>query len=146
MSSLTDLIPGADLVKLGMSIIDKIIPDPAAKAKAQLDLLNAEREGRMEETKLQMSAIMAEAQSEDKWTSRARPSFLYVVYVLILAGIPMGILYAVSPSTAQNVADGFNAWLSAIPDRIVDLFQWVMLGYITSRGVEKGISMVKGAK
>jgi hypothetical protein len=71
------------------------------------------------------------------------PSFLYVVYVLLLAGIPMGVLYAFSPDARSNVADGFNAWLDAIPDRVYDLFQWVMLGYITSRGVEKGVSLVK---
>jgi hypothetical protein len=31
-----------------------------------------------------MAAVLAEAESPDPWTSRARPSFLYVMYVLLL--------------------------------------------------------------
>jgi hypothetical protein len=142
MASLTDLIPGASILELGLKIINNIT-DPEAKAKAQAALITAERDGNLRELQVQLSAILAEAQSSDKWTSRARPSFLYVVYTLLLAGLPMGVLYAISPDIASNVADGFNAWLRAIPDRVYDLFQWVMLGYITSRGVEKGVSLVK---
>ena len=37
-----------------------------------------------------MSAIVAEANSSDPWTSRARPSFLYLIYVLLLFAVPMG--------------------------------------------------------
>jgi len=85
---------------------------------------------------------LAEANSTDKWTSRARPSFLYVVYILMLASLPMGVLYAISPDTATHVTTGFNAWLKGIPEPIVNLFQWVMLGYIGGRTYEK----VKGAE
>lgn len=138
---MTDLIPGGSIIELGLQIIKQIIPDPVQQAKAQLDLINAEREGKLSEAKVNLSAILAEAQSGDKWTSRARPSFLYVVYILLLAGLPMGVLYAVSPETAASISTGFNAWLKSIPDRVYDLFQWVMLGYITSRGIEK----VRGA-
>lgn len=134
---ITDLIPGGSLIQLGMSIIDKIIPDPAAKAKAQLDLLEADRKGELEASKVQLSVILAEANSSDPWTSRARPSFLYVVYILILASLPMGILAAFSPDVAARIADGMKMWLAAIPDQIIELFKWVMLGYIASRGVEK---------
>lgn len=134
---LGDLVPGKALVQVGMEIINKLIPDPEAQAKAKLDLIKQEQEGKFEETKLQLSAILAEAQSTDKWTSRARPSFLYVVYVLILSALPMGVVYAVSPETAGNIAEGFKQWLSAIPDQIVELFKWVMLGYIGGRSFEK---------
>ena len=37
----------------------------------------------------QMQAIVAEAQSADPRTSRARPSFLYVMYALLIWSIPM---------------------------------------------------------
>lgn len=135
--NLTDLIPGKALFDLGTSLINKLIPDPTAKAQAQLELLKLQQSGALEEEKTQLSAIIAEAQSSDKWTSRARPSFLYVVYILLLASIPMGIVYAVSPTTAGAITDGFKAWLGAIPEPIVSLFQWVMLGYIGGRSFEK---------
>ena len=44
-----------------------------------------------------MQAIVAEAQSTDPWTSRARPSFLYMMYALILWAIPMGLIAAADP-------------------------------------------------
>ena len=129
------------IVEIGARLIDKLIPDPAAKAKAQLELIEMQQRGELEELKTRMSAILAEAQSSDPWTSRARPSFLYVVYLLILFAIPMGFLSAISAETAQAVAAGFGDWLKAIPDSVVDLFQWVMLGYVGGRSWEK----IKGA-
>lgn len=129
------------IVEIGARLIDKLIPDPAAKAKAQIELIEMQQRGELEELKTRMSAILAEAQSSDPWTSRARPSFLYVVYLLILFAIPMGFLSAISAETAQAVATGFGVWLKAIPDSVVDLFQWVMLGYVGGRSWEK----VKGA-
>ena len=82
------------ILELGGKLIDKLIPDPAAKAKAQFDLLQLQQQGEFKDEENRFSAIIAEAKSEDKWTSRARPSFLYVVYVLLLASLPMGLLSA----------------------------------------------------
>lgn len=130
------------ILELGGKLIDKLIPDPAAKAKAQFDLLQLQQQGEFKDEENRFSAIIAEAKSEDKWTSRARPSFLYVVYVLLLASLPMGLLSAVSPDTAIAIATGMRAWLEAIPSSIVELFQWVMLGYIGGRSFEK----VKGTQ
>lgn len=136
--NVTDLIPGADLVKLGLGIIDKIIPDPNAKAQAQLALLQQEQAGQLEEVKTQISAIVAEANSPDPWTSRARPSFLYCIYVMILMGIPMGFLAAFRPDLATAVAHGMQAWLAAIPDSLWTLFGVGYLGYTGARMWEKG--------
>lgn len=136
-----DLNPFTPLIEIGGRIIDKLIPDPEAKARAQLELIRLQQEGAFKEIEVRMSAIIAEANSVDPWTSRARPSFLYVVYVMLLFSLPMGLVAAISPDTAAAVAEGMKAWLSAIPDSIAELFQWVMLGYVGARSVEK----VKGA-
>ncbi len=136
-----DLNPFTPLIEIGGLIIDKLIPDPEAKARAQLELIRLQQEGAFKEIEVRMSAIIAEANSVDPWTSRARPSFLYVVYVMLLFSLPMGLVAAISPDTAAAVAEGMKAWLSAIPDSIAELFQWVMLGYVGARSVEK----VKGA-
>ena len=76
------------------SIIDKIIPDKEARAKAKLELLALEGSQELKAIEARMSAIVAEAQSADPWTSRARPSFLYVMYAMILFALPMGVLSA----------------------------------------------------
>ena len=76
-------------------LIDKIIPDPKARDEAKLKLLELQGSQEMDLMKTQISAIVAEAQSTDPWTSRARPSFLYVMYTLLLWAIPMGLIGAV---------------------------------------------------
>ena len=84
---------------------------------------------------------MGEARSADPWTSRARPSFLYVVYVLLLWSIPMGILTVFRPDAATAFTSGFNAWMLAIPEPVLTLFGVVMTGYVAGRSWEK----VRGA-
>ena len=84
------------------SIIDKVIPDKAARDKAKLDLLELQGTQEMQQIQTQLSAIVAEANSRDPWTSRARPSFLYVMYVMILWALPMGVLSAFRPDTARD--------------------------------------------
>src|SRR5882672_6394159 len=87
-------------------IIDRAIPDPAQAAAAKLEILKEENQQALRLVQSDLSAVMAEAQSPDKWTSRARPSFLYVIYVMILLSVPMGVVYAVHPAVAGAVAAG----------------------------------------
>ena len=132
-----DPITIGSIFTIGGKIIDKLFPDPEQKAKAQLELLAMQQSGELEGVMVQLSAIIAEAQSADPWTSRARPSFLYVVYILLLAAIPMGVLTVFNPGAALDLTTGFKAWLGAIPDSILTLFGTVMTGYVIGRSWEK---------
>ena len=122
-------------------LIDKIIPDPRARDAAKLELLKMQGSQEMDAIKTQMTAIVAEAQSTDPWTSRARPSFLYVMYAMILWAIPMGLIAAVRPDMARGIADGMNAYLNGIPEPMWALFGTGYLGYTAARswGKAKGI-------
>ena len=122
-------------------LIDKIIPDPEARDRAKLELLKLEGSQEMDAIKTQMTAIVAEANSADPWTSRARPSFLYVMYALLLWAIPMGLIAAARPDMAKGVADGMNAYLAGIPEPLYALFGTGYLGYTAARawGKAKGI-------
>src|SRR3546814_5698330 len=88
-----------------------------------------------------MTAIVAEANSADPWTSRARPSFLYVMYALLLWAIPMGLIAAARPDMAKGIADGMNAYLAGIPEPLYALFGTGYLGYTAARawGKAKGV-------
>lgn len=121
-------------------LIDKIIPDPEARDRAKLELLKLQGSQDMDTLKNQMAAIVAEAQSADPWTSRARPSFLYVMYAMILWALPMGLIAAVNPAMAQGIAAGMNAYLSGIPESLWALFGTGYLGYTVARqwGKAKG--------
>ena len=118
-------------------LIDKIIPDPEARDRAKLELLKLEGSQEMEAIRTRMTAIVAEANSADPWTSRARPSFLYVVYILLLWSIPMGVLTVFKPDAAATFTQGFGTWLKAIPEEILTLFGVVMTGYVVGRSWEK---------
>jgi hypothetical protein len=132
-----DPITLGGLFSIGGKLIDKLFPDPTDKARAQLELLRLQQSGELEEVKVQLSAIMAEAQSADPWTSRARPSFLYVVYVLLLWSIPMGLLTVFAPEAADKFTMGFGKWMAALPEPILTLFGVVMTGYVAGRSWEK---------
>ncbi len=123
--------------------INKIWPDPAAKASAEATIIKAQTEAALAQLQISLSAILAEAQSTDKWTSRARPSFLYVIYILILAGIPMGVLWAFEPSYADRIATGLQRWLAAIPDGLWATFGLGYSGYAVARSVEKSRGVAK---
>ena len=113
------------------------IPDPTARETARAEMLKQERAHELELLSVQMSAIVAEAQSEDPWTSRARPSFLYVCYILILSSLPMGVLFWVDPASAKAVADGFTTWLQGIPTELYTLMGAGDLGYTGARSFDK---------
>lgn len=78
-----------DIINVGMKILDKVIPDPTAKAEAQAKLLELQQQGRLAE----LQADTAEAQEltkrqqadmlSDSWLSKnIRPMTL----IAILAG------------------------------------------------------------
>ncbi len=123
------------------SLIDKIIPDPKARDAAKLELLKQQGSMEMDAIRTQLSAIIAEAQATDPWTSRARPSFLYVMYLMLLWAIPMGLLSAFRPEAASNIATGMNAYLNGLPEPLYALFGTGYLGYTAARqwGKVKGV-------
>jgi hypothetical protein len=121
-------------------LLDKIIPDPEARDRAKLELLKLESTRDLQAVETQLKAIVAEANSQDPWTSRARPSFLYVMYALLLWSIPMGLIAAVNPGMAQGIARGMTAYLAGIPEELYALFGTGYLGYTAARawGKAKG--------
>ena len=123
-------------------LLDKIIPDPQARDKAKLELLKLQGDQEMANITAQMQAIVAEANSSDPWTSRARPSFLYAMYALILWAIPMGLIAAADPQIAKGIGEGMTAYLRGIPEELYALFGTGYLGYTAARTWGK----VKGAE
>ncbi len=123
----------AALISPIASIIDKVIPDPAQRDRAKLQLLEMQGTQEMQLLQTQLSAIVAEANSNDPWTSRARPSFLYMMYVIILWSVPMGIIGAFDPEGAQAIAQGMTSYLASLPEPLYALFGTGYLGYTAAR-------------
>ncbi len=122
-------------------LLDKIIPDPLARDRAKLELLKMQGDQEMATIAVQLQTMVADAQGSDPWTSRARPSFLYMMYTLILWSIPMGLIAAADPRMAHGIASGMTAYLRGIPEELYALFGTGYLGYTAARtwGKVKGV-------
>lgn len=135
MSPVGAIVAGVATPLFGL--IDKLFTSDDERAQAKLKLIALEQAGELEQLRVQLSAILAEAQSDDKWTSRARPSFLYVMYAVIglcfLAGI-MGVWW---PGEMQQVAQNVRYMLAAIPEPMWWVFGVGYTGYTAGRSVDK---------
>jgi len=126
-----------EILDIGKTVLDKFIPDANVREEAKKALTQAALDGELKPLELRMSAILAEAKSADPWTSRARPTFLYVIYLMILFSVPMGILSVFDAGAAEQVGRGAQTWLGAIPGDLWALFGAGYLGYAASRTVDK---------
>lgn len=125
-------------------VIDKLIPDPAAKAKAQLELAVMQQNGELKELETRMSAILAEANSADPWTSRARPSFMYVFYfIIIMMTVVLPIVGIFNPEAMMQFYAHSKAGFDAIPDELWWCFTAGYLGYSGARTLEKRKGITK---
>lgn len=135
MDPITSVVSGVAGPLFGL--IDNLFTSDEERLEAKRKLLEMDQAGKLDTLKTTLSAILAEAQSNDPWTSRARPTFLYVIYLCILTAIPMGVLFAFQPTAANAIAVGFGAWLNAIPESMWALFGAGYLGYSGARTWEK---------
>ena len=127
----------AAVSNLGETVVKTIWPNPTDAANAQATIIKAQVDSVVQQLQASQAVMLAEEQSQDPWTSRARPSFLYVIYLLILFSLPMGVLFAFKPDVANGVIAGFHNWLSAIPDQFIQLFGIGYLGYTGARSFDK---------
>jgi len=106
-------------------------PIDAAKA-AELAVQVQELESKVELARV--SIMVAEASSADPWTSRARPAFMWVFYLVVISLVLIAPLVGVffPPQMNQfyvNVAAGFKA----IPEAMWATFTVGYLGYVGAR-------------
>ena len=118
------------LVDVGMKVLDKFIPDPEAKAKAQKELLQMQQEGRLAELNadnIEAQEITKRQQADmgsDSWLSKnIRPLSLIALFFAY-------IIFAVMSAFGINTNDNYTMLLG----------QWGQLAfgfYFGSRGLEK---------
>lgn len=82
------MLPIAALLDVGMKVLDKFVPDPEAKAKAQAELLKMQQEGRLAELNAdnienqEISNRWTSDMSSDSWLSKnVRPMTLVALLV-----------------------------------------------------------------
>jgi len=88
-----------DIINVGMKLVDKLIPDPAAKAQAQLELAKLAQDGKLADIQADINEaqeLTKRAQADmasDSWLSKnIRPMTLifilvfYVIFAMMSAG------------------------------------------------------------
>ncbi|MBC6439179.1 MAG: hypothetical protein GDA49_01925 [Rhodospirillales bacterium] len=65
------------------NLIDDLFTSDEERAAAKQRLLELQQKGGFAKAEQQLSVILAEAQSQDPWTSRARPTLFYLMYSVI---------------------------------------------------------------
>jgi hypothetical protein len=137
------LAEALSLAPVFVKLLDKLIPDPQAREQAKLALMQEENRQLLEELRLQLSVILAEAQSPDPWTSRARPTFLYLIYSIISIEVIGSIIGIWFPDQVFQAAKNLKDLLSAIPSDLWWLFGAGYLGYTGARSFEKSRGVAK---
>lgn len=128
---------------MAKTLIDRLVPDPAANAAAQLELMKLDQSGQLTDLQIRMSAILAEANSADPWTSRARPTFMYLFYVVIMFMVMvMPFVGLWFPEKMELFYLYVGKGFAAIPDTLWGTFTVGFLGYSASKTVEN----VKGVR
>lgn len=113
-----------------------------ANKAAELALKAQEMETTIETTRL--SVMVAEASSADKWTSRARPMFMYVFYSLVICLVIIAPFVGVFfPVQMQQFYANVGAGFKAIPDIMWETFGVGYLGYSAARSWDKNKSGCK---
>ena len=125
------------VTKLATDLIDTLFETEAEKAEAKAKLIKLEQAGKLKAAQTQLSAIIAEAKSADPWTSRARPSFLYLIYAVIALCFLGGILGIWWPENVMQAANTIKALLAAVPESLWALFGAGYLGYTGARSWDK---------
>lgn len=110
-------------------IIDRFVQTPDEKAKALLELRALE----VRETEIIVSsasaAVQKEAESPDPWVRRARPTFLYIMYAVLVWNFML--LPVVQLLTTQPLSP------ITLPDDLYYLFGAGYLGYVGARSWDK---------
>ena len=124
------MFPLTALFDVGMKVLDKFIPDPEAKAKAQKELLQMQQEGKLAELNadnIEAQEITKRQQADmgsDSWLSKnIRPLSLIALFFAY-------IIFAVMSAFGINTNDNYTMLLG----------QWGQLAfgfYFGSRGLEK---------
>ena len=133
------MFPLTAIVDVGMKILDKFIPDPEAKAKAQQELLKMQQEGKLADLQADMneqnniSERWKSDMSSDSWLSKnIRPMAL----IAILGGY---FVFAMMSAFGLNANESYVTLLG----------NWGMLvfgAYFGSRTLEKVTEIRNKAK
>lgn len=123
------------LLELGKTLFDRFIPDPAEKAKAEMELIRMAADGELKQVIAQLEINAKEAAHPSLWVAGGRPYFLWI------GGTGFGYAVILQPLLAWIAA--IKGWPAPpLPD--VDLLWVVVSGLLGISGL-RSVEKIKGA-
>ena len=123
------------LISPVLGIVEKLIPDPEAQAKAKIELMSLAQAGELKELEAAMSTITAEAKS-DHWIVAAWRPITMLTFVAIIANNYLLFPYL---SLFWDAAP-----LLELPESLWELLKIGLGGYVVGRSVEKATEAYRG--
>ena len=133
------MIPLAAIMSIGEKVLDKVLPDPEAKAKALAELTKIQNEGKLAELNAdnienqELTTRLEADMKSDSWLSKNIRPMTLVFILFVYSTFAM-----------------MSAWDIEVNNNYVELLgQWGMLimsFYFGGRTLEKIIDMKKGKK
>ena len=128
------MIPLAAILSIGEKVLDKVLPDPEAKAKAQASLMEMAQRG-------ELAQLQADTNEQDNLTRRAEAD-MYSDSWLSKNIRPMTLIFILMAYTVFGL---MSAWDIEVNQAYVELLgQWGMLimsFYFGGRTLEKILAM-----
>jgi Holin of 3TMs, for gene-transfer release len=130
MASILDVTPLGALLDFGSKLVDKLIPDPAAKAEAQLELLKLNQTGELAQltattdlAKAQIGVNTVEAGSTSTFVAGGRP------FVIWVGGFGLAYAAILEPLLRFIAAVGFH-YTGAFPAIDTTITMQVLFGVL----------------
>ena len=135
----------APILEIGKGIINRLFPDPAAAAAAQLELLKMQQNGELallaSETdlaKLQIQTNVEEAKSTNWFVAGARP------FIMWTCGVALAYVSIVEP-VSRFVAKVWFGYVGDFPVIDTNLTMQILMG-ILGLGAYRTVEKIKGAE
>ena len=133
------------LFEIGKGLIDRLFPDPAAKAQAQLDLLKMQQTGELAQlaattdlAKLQVQTNLEEAKHPNWFVAGWRP------FVGWTCGAGLAYVAVLEP-IARFVAEVMFGYTGLFPEIDTDITLQVLLGML-GLGAMRSVEKIKNAE
>jgi len=107
-------------------IINKFIPDKSQQDAAINQIISATAQIMIEDSK-----------SNDLYIRRARPTFSYVMYIILLMAIPVGVFAMINPIYSQYFIKYASLWFQSIPTELYQLFGFGYGAFTIARSIDK---------
>jgi hypothetical protein len=123
------------LLELGKTLFDRFIPDPAEKARAEMEFLKMAADGELKQVIAQLEINAREAQHPSIWVAGWRPYFGWV------GGTAFAYVGIIKPLLSWIAA--IKGW--PVPPDIDTEFLWVVVSGLLGIGGLRTFEKTKGA-